>query len=40
MATGPDAEVVARRCAAAGSRYSPARVATAVHAVLSEVVTC
>lgn len=37
VATGPDAEVVARHRAGARSRYSPARVAAAVHAVLGEV---
>ncbi|MEV0974341.1 glycosyltransferase family 4 protein [Microtetraspora glauca] len=37
--TGPDAEVVARHYAAVRARYSPVRVATAVHAVLTEAVT-
>ncbi|MFC4588719.1 glycosyltransferase family 4 protein [Sphaerisporangium corydalis] len=35
--TGPDAGVVARHRASARSRYSPARVAAAVHTVLGEV---
>ncbi|WP_283137449.1 hypothetical protein [Rhizohabitans arisaemae] len=37
--TGPDTEVAARHSAAVRARYSPARVAVAVHAVLSEVAT-